>query len=273
MSEIQAYDQQYNLSIPQDWWNNDEWRPTKFAYGSGPYGSGYMDGGTANPTEMQANNAYCIAKYLMAEGWCLEAICGMLGNIQGEGHTQPGWWESNDVGVPSVGFGLVQWTPATKYYNWALQEWGVDDPWGPYFYSGWYECYRIALECAQSLGGQWIQTNDYPYSFKAYARGIEFVGFDQWDRVEDAASAFMHNYERPGNYSTESQRRARAHAWLNRLNDIWPDYPTTTSGVRDNPQRPGPYFTIDDIGGRPVWWWKLFYDWSRRGSAYERFSK
>lgn len=270
--QIQAYDEQYNLSIPPDWWNSDEWRPTKFAYGSGPYGSGYMVG-SANTTDAQANNAYCIAMYLMAEGWCLEAICGMLGNIQGEGMTQPGYWQSNDVGVMTTGFGLVQWTPATKYINWAATEWGQDDPWGPYYYSGWYECYRIALECAQGLGGQWIATNDYNFSFKAFARGIEFEGFDQWDRVEYAASAFMYNYERPASYGSESQRRARAHAWLNRLNDIWPDYETTTPAIRDDPKRPGPFFTLADIGGIKAWMYKVYYMMSRRGSAYERFSK
>lgn len=272
MSEIEAYDQQYNESIPSEWWNSDEWRPTKFAYGSGPYGSGYMVG-SANTTDAQANNAFCIASYLLHEGWCLEAICGMLGNVQGEGMMQPGYWQNNDVGIPTTGFGLVQWTPATKYINWATDEWGITDPWRPYYYSGWYECYRIALECAQRLGGQWLQTSAYPYSFISYARGTEFVGFDQWDRVEDAASAFLYNYERPGSYGSESQRRARAHAWLQRLDNIWPDYTTTTPAINENPLRPGPYFGLNDIQGIKKWMYKIYYMNARRGSAYERYSR
>ena len=273
MSEqpIEAYDQQYNESIPADWWET-EWRPTKFAYGSGPEGSGYMIGG-ANSTNAQANNAYCIAVYLMHEGWCLEAICGMLGNIQSEGMLQPGYWQNNDVGVLTTGFGLVQWTPATKYINWADNTWGALDPWYPYYYSGWYECYRIAMECVNNLSGQWIPTADYNYSFKNFARGIEFVGNDKWDRVEDAASAFLYNYERPGSYGTESQRRARAHAWLQRLDDIWPNYAITTEAINDDPLMPGPYFGLEDILGFPSWIYKVYYMVSRRGSAYERYSR
>lgn len=274
MSEtpIEAYDQAYNESIPADWWTTEDWRPTKFAYGSGPDGSGYMVGSN-NTTEAQANNAYCIAMYLMAEGWCLEAICGMLGNIQGEGMTQPGWWQSNNYGVLTTGYGLVQWTPATKYINWAAEQWGTDDPWGPYYYSGWYECYRIAMECAQRLGGQWIATQTYNFSFTDYARGINFEGFDQYERVEYAASAFMYNYERPASYGSESQRRARAYAWLRRFQQIWPDYATTTDHIRDNPKMPGPFFGLDDIGGRPTWMYKVFYMISKRGSRYVRYSK
>ena len=56
------------------------------------------------------------------------------------------------------------------------------------------------------------------------------------------------------------------------LNDIWPDYETTTPAIRDDPKRPGPFFTLDDIGGIKAWMYKLYYMMSRRGSAYERFS-
>lgn len=274
MSEqIQAYDQQYNESIPADWWNSDVWRPTKFAYGSGLWGSGYMVGGN-NTTEAQANNAYCIAMYLMAQGWQLEAICGMLGNIQSEGMTQPGYWESNDIGNFNKGFGLVQWTPATKYIDWATTEWGIEDPWRPYYYSGWYECYRIACECRYGLSGQWIATSDFDVSFQEFAQGLGLIGNDKWDRVEYAASVWLYNYERPSNpQGSESLRRARAHAWMQRLNDIFPDYDEITHLVR-TPQKPGPYFTLDDIkGGIPVWMLKVWYMASRKGSLYAKYSK
>ena len=268
---IQAYDQQYNDSIPAGWWET-EWRPQKFAYGSGPNGSGYMVGGK-NTTEAQANNAYCIARYLMAQGWQLEAICGMLGNIQSEGMTQPGYWEGGHVGEMSYGFGIVQWTPATKYINWAAQTWGEEDPWGPYYYSGWYECYRIAMECISGLSGQWITTSDFDLTFREFAQGLGLIGNDKWDRVEYAASAWLYNYERPRDPSgAESQRRARAHAWMQRFNDLFPDYQEVTT-LKPTPQMPGPYFGLDNIGGRPVWWYKIMYMASKKGSAFSVFSK
>ena len=273
MSEkpIQAYDQQYNDSIPAGWWET-EWRPQKFAYGSGPNGSGYMVGGK-NTTEAQANNAYCIARYLMAQGWQLEAICGMLGNIQSEGMTQPGYWEGGHVGEMSFGFGLVQWTPATKYINWAAQTWGAEDPWGPYYYSGWYECYRIVMECISGLSGQWIATSDFDLSFREFAQGLGLIGNDKWDRVEYAASAWLYNYERPRDPSgAETQRRARAHAWMQRFNDLFPNYQEITT-LKPTPQMPGPYFGLDDIGGRSIWWYKVMYMASRKGSAFDVFSK
>lgn len=268
---IEAYDQAYNVGIPIDWWELT-WRPSKFAYGSGPYGSGYMVDGH-NTTETQANNAYCIALYLMAQGWQLEAICGMLGNIQSEGMTQPGYWQSNDVGVMTTGFGIVQWTPATKYINWAEQTWGADDPWAPYYYSGWYECYRIACECVFNLSGQWIPTSDYNIPFRAFAQGQGLVGNDKWDRTEYAASAWLYNYERPSNpQGKEAQRRVRAHAWMQRFNDLFPNYQAITH-LKQEPQIPGPYFGINDIGGRPIWWYKVWYMASRKGSAFSVFSK
>lgn len=271
LPQIEAYDQQYNDAIPADWWESS-WLPTKFAYGSGVYGSGYMVGGN-NTTEAQANNAYCIALYLLAQGWQLEAICGMLGNIQSEGMTQPGYWQSNNVGVMTTGFGLVQWTPATKYINWAADTWGASDPWAPYYYSGWYECYRIACECVFGLSGQWIATSDFDLSFREFAQGLGLIGNDKWDRTEYAASAWLYNYERPANPTgAESQRRARAHAWMQRFNDLFPDYQEITR-LKPTPQIPGPYFGIDDIGGRPIWWYKVMYMVSRKGSAFSVYSK
>lgn len=269
--QIDGYDAAYNSSIPTDWWESTLWRPEKFAYGSGPYGSGWMDGGN-NTTECQSNNAYCITLYLMAQGWQFEAICGMLGNIQSEGQTQPGYWQSNDVGNLSTGFGLVQWTPATKYITWANTEWGNSDPWGPYYYSGWYECYRIAMECAQGLSGQWIQTQDYPISFISFAKG-SIPGQTPGDRVEYAAKAWLYNYERPANpQGSESQRVSRAIAWYLRFANLFAGYSLVTK-PKQHPQKPGPYFTIDDIGGRPSWWYKVMYMASRKGSAYSAYSK
>lgn len=273
MSEtIQAYDAEYNNAIQDFWWTTD-WRPTKFAYGSGPYGSGYMVGSN-NTTEAQANNAYCIILYLMAQGWQFEAICGMLGNIQSEGMTQPGYWQSNNVGVMTTGFGLVQWTPATKYINWAVGTWGADDPWGPYYYSGWYECYRLACEARFGLSGQWIPTADYPEYFTAWAQGTSLQGELATDRVQYAASAWLYDYERPAApASREAQRRARALAWYNRFANLFPNYPPSTTLV-DTPLMPGPYFTIKDIQGkRPAWWYKVMYMASRKGSAFSVFSK
>jgi hypothetical protein len=65
-------------------------------------------------SEQQIANAEYIFDYLTAHGWSKEAICALLGNIQLESWLNPGAWE-----VGGTGYGLVQWTPAAKFLNWA----------------------------------------------------------------------------------------------------------------------------------------------------------
>lgn len=276
MSErpIEAYDPDYNLLIPDNWWLSDTFVPTKFAYGAGQYGSGGAIG-TNWPTYVMANNAYCIAKYLLAQGWHFESICALFGNIQGEGNFSPGKWENGHMFSPGYGFGLVQWTPSTKYTNWAQEIWGADDPWGPYYYSGWYECYRLAMEGVHNLGTQWLSTTDFPLTIREFCTG-HLIGDRPKDRVQYGASAWMYCYERPASSGSESQRRARALAWFDRFRDLFGYQggvdPTFTS-LKATPQLPGPYFGLDDVAGRASWWYKVLYMASRKGSAFSVYSK
>ena len=55
--------------------------------------------------------------HLLNKGWSKEAISGMMGNIQKESTVNPGIWQNLTVGTG--GYGLVQWTPATNWTNWA----------------------------------------------------------------------------------------------------------------------------------------------------------
>ena len=47
--------------------------------------------------------------------WSVNAICATLGNMEAESGITPGKWEV--TGNDSKGFGLVQWTPATKFID------------------------------------------------------------------------------------------------------------------------------------------------------------
>ena len=64
-------------------------------------------------------NAQYILNYLMARGWTKEAVCAMLGNMQSESTINPGIWQGLDSSRVDLGYGLVQWTPSTKYTSWA----------------------------------------------------------------------------------------------------------------------------------------------------------
>lgn len=67
----------------------------------------------------QFETAKTIWDYLVSQGWSKTAVAGLLGNMQSESGIIADRWESDIVGNMSGGYGLVQWTPASKYINWA----------------------------------------------------------------------------------------------------------------------------------------------------------
>lgn len=72
------------------------------------------------------NNAEIIYRYFTTDygvgvdwAWSKLAIAAMLGNMEAESTINPGRWENGDINNLNVGYGLVQWTPASKYIDWA----------------------------------------------------------------------------------------------------------------------------------------------------------
>lgn len=148
--------------------------------------------------QMQGN-ALEVYNYFSARGWSLNAIAGILGNMESESTINPGIWQSLNEGNYSGGFGLVQWTPATNYTDWASSNgYGITDPEGQLF---WIDTQTVPT-------GQWIATSDYNISFdsfKASAQSPEYL-----------ASAFLKNFERAG-VEVENDRRTQARKWYNYL--------------------------------------------------------
>lgn len=143
-------------------------------------------------------NALYIYDFLTECGWTKNAVCGMLGNMQTESTINPGIWQNLDANNMNVGFGLVQWTPARKYIDWANNN-GLD------YLNIDSQLYRILYEVER--GEQWISTQRYPLSFKNFTKSNETPSY--------LTAAFMYNYERPGSYSTLSTRQAQANYWYN----------------------------------------------------------
>jgi murein DD-endopeptidase MepM/ murein hydrolase activator NlpD len=178
--------------------------------------------------EMTVNAEY-ILSYLLAKGWTKNAVAGMLGNMQTESTINPGIWQNLDAGNMSMGFGLVQWTPASKYIEWAnansLPYEEMDS-----------NLKRIEYEIENGL--QWISTTDYPLSFaefKISSESPEYLG-----------QAFLRNYERPAD-QTQPNRSTQARYWFDNLsgtdtgNDICFIFPTDTQNVTSGfrvPERP-----------------------------------
>lgn len=155
-------------------------------------------------TNQQKLNARYIYNYLSSKGWTINAIAGILGNMQSESAINPGRWQSDNVGNTSAGYGLVQWTPATKYLNWL--------PSGSDASTMDNNLSRIIYELEHGI--QWISTSAYPMSFREFTQS--------YDSAYNLGMAFVTNYERPASIST--QRGRNATNWYNYLIGIYPSY-------------------------------------------------
>lgn len=162
-------------------------------------------------TEMTENANY-ILSFLLDQGWTKHAICGMLGNMQTESTINPGLWQNRDEGNTNLGFGLVQWTPATKYINWANSAgYVIEDIDG--------QLTRLDYEVHNNI--QWIKTTAYPMTFAEFKVSTK--------SPEYLAMAFLRNYERPKN-PNQPIRGTQARYWFDNLEGsggICPAFPTT----------------------------------------------
>lgn len=175
--------------------------------------------------EMQTNALY-IYNFLSARGWTMQAVAGMLGNMQVESTINPGIWQNLNI-HPSTGFGLVQWTPATKFLDWCDEN-GLDP-----------EAMDSAL-----LRLEWeLENHEQYYATPTY--NISFAEF----KVSTAspmvlAQAFLYNYERPADPSaTLATRTENARKWY-----MWLEY-VLAGGETPDPDEPDE----PDEPDKPTW--------------------
>lgn len=175
-------------------------------------------------------NARYIYQYLHNEGWTLNAIAGLLGNIQVESKMSPCMWQgtidgsiiADDethllnlavLGDSTPGYGLCQWTPYTKYTNWCttrlLPYWDIDS-----------QLQRICWEVDNDEQWQVRESKGYNITFKEF---ITSTSEAYW-----LAGAFAFCYERPASSTgTEEQqnnlkaeRGNNAKYWYNYLKNF-----------------------------------------------------
>lgn len=149
--------------------------------------------------EQQQVNAYYIYQYFKSKGWTLNAIAGMLGNMDVESSLNPGRWQSDNVGNTSGGYGLVQWTPASNYI-----EWCKDTTYDPSELDA--QLNKIFSEFKH--GGQWYPTDEYNHTFLWFSQSTE--------PVEYLTIVFLKCYERAG-VEAESYRQELAMLWYEYL--------------------------------------------------------
>ena len=184
----------------------------------GNYYGSYSGESKALNQEQMSVNAHYIFSYLNNEGWSINAISALLGNLQVESSINPGRWQSDNVGNISSGYGLVQWTPSSKYTGWCSDQ-GLTDP-----SEMDSNLKRILYELKNNI--QWIATNNYDFSFKDFSTSKR--------SVSDLAKAFLLNYERPADQSESVQtfRAELAESWYSVLQGTEPDSPGVTKKRR-----------------------------------------
>lgn len=158
-------------------------------------------------------NAQYIATWFIKKGWTPNAISAMLGNMQSESGINFGIYESLNSSSTTNGFGLVQWTPNTKYFNWAASNGYAND-----HVNG--ELNRILWEVANKQ--QWYATSTYPISFQQFTQST--------DTPYNLAMAFLKNYERPAN-PNQPARGTQAQTWYDTLDWSNPDATPAPTGM------------------------------------------
>lgn len=156
--------------------------------------------------QMEMNATYCYG-WFNANGWSLNAISGMFGNMQTESGINPGIWEDLNEGNLNGGFGLTQWTPASKYLDWANER-GLD------YTQMDSNLMRIEWEVAEHE--QWISTSAYPMSFE------EFKTSEAYPYT--LGMTFLYNYERPTDLN-QPFRGTQAQEWYKYLSGVDPPDP------------------------------------------------
>lgn len=156
-------------------------------------------------TAEMENNAQMVADYARAHGWTKIACAAVLGNMQAESTINPGIWEN--LTPYWRGYGLVQWTPYTKYSNWATSE-----GYATWEDNGDAELARIEYEAANDL--QWFYNSELgiapPCTFSQFL-------YDGLYDLQNSSNFWLWFYEHPADpgYATQQLRYSYSQYWYN----------------------------------------------------------
>lgn len=136
--------------------------------------------------EEMENNVEILWNFFGSKGWTANAVAALAANMEAESTINPGRWESDIVGRLDYGFGLVGWTPATRFRNWVNSYYDSTD-----YTNGDYQMERIIWEMDNNEG--YYPTRRYPETFKEWSESEKAPGY--------LAEAFLINYEKPADQS------------------------------------------------------------------------
>lgn len=146
------------------------------------------------------HNAQLVVNHFKGTDWSQSSLSAMLGNMRHESSINPDMYEYGYDWSDDRGYGLVQWTPRSKYWDWAVAR-GLDAR------QGESQLARIDYEVDNNI--QWIETTNYPISFAEFRQNS-----GNWS-VDYLTEAFTWNYERPNRTAGEDSMSSRQ-AFANR---------------------------------------------------------
>lgn len=174
--------------------------------------------------EMSQNVDEIYAQFYSVYHWSVNAICGVLGNMQHESYLNPAQTQIGyPIGSASGGYGLCQWTPSTKLTNWLRAN-------NHSLYSGFWQLYYLNFE---SGGTEYIPTSQFPETYAEFKVSGQTVAY--------LTECFLKNYERAG-VEALSQRIQYAENWYRYLmgTDPPPEPTPTPPAPPDPPTPPDP---------------------------------
>ena len=141
--------------------------------------------------EQSLSNAQLVANHFKGTDWTKEALSALVGNMRHESSINPNMYEYGYAWEEDRGFGLVQWTPRSKYWDWVVAR-GLPPR------EGDSQLARIDYEVDNNI--QWIAnghalryglSDKYDFSFADFRTNKHGL------TVEALTEAFMWNYEGP----------------------------------------------------------------------------
>lgn len=180
-------------------------------------------------------NAQLVANRLRDNGWDKKAIAGLLGNMRHESSVNPNMYEYGYTLNDDRGYGLVQWTPRSKFTNWAEKNGYSQDE-----IEGDAQLDRIDYEAKNNiqyipngLQKRYNMGNKYNFSFADYRSNKHNLS------INELTEAFMWNYEGPA-YNAGLQSLSERQAFARKAYDSidWKgkgDSDNNTDNDNDNP--------------------------------------
>ena len=162
-----------------------------------------------NDPEAQ-ENVLKMLSILAPLGWTINAVAALAGNQYAESGFNPWRWESDTVNT-SRGYGLFQYTPATKYIDSATAAGYTGfQPNYPMGSGGQDDGTAQLLFMNNNVDGGYITTSAYPLTMQQFRTSTNDPGY--------LALAWLYNYERPADpAATAAERSAQARWWYDFL--------------------------------------------------------